>query len=50
MSQCDQALSVFLSAFEKINYVTWILKIDFECLGKEIFILSAFLQKSLYVI
>jgi hypothetical protein len=34
MSHKDQALS----AFAKKNSVTWILKIDFECLGKEMFI------------
>jgi hypothetical protein len=27
-----------LSAFAKVFYVTWILKIDFECLGKVMFI------------
>jgi hypothetical protein len=35
MSQCDQARNAFL---QKINYVTWILDEDFECLGKEMFI------------
>jgi hypothetical protein len=29
---------LFLSAFAKKIYVTWILKIDFECLGKVMFI------------
>jgi hypothetical protein len=29
---------LFLSAFEFIFYVIWILKIDSECLGKEMFI------------
>jgi hypothetical protein len=32
----DRAL--FLGAFAKKIYVTWILKIDFECLGKVMFI------------
>ena len=35
MSHNDQAVSSFLSAFEKKNYVAWFFKIDFECLGKE---------------
>jgi hypothetical protein len=38
MSQHDQAVSAFFECFWKKNYVTWILKIDFECLGKEMFI------------
>jgi hypothetical protein len=29
---------LFLSAFAKKNYAIWILKIDFKCLGKEMFI------------